>query len=366
MTVSQVGSTPDRIPVGILGATGAVGQKFVELLEGHPWFEVTVLAASGRSEGKLYRDAVNWFSDVSLPEYAAGINVCSINDEFECRILFSALPADIADTVERDLANRGHIVVSNARSNRLENDVPLIIPEVNADHLRLVEEQASFKNEGFVVTNPNCATVGLCCALKPIHDAFGIDAVQVTSLQALSGAGHPGVPALDSLGNIIPFIEGEEQKLSTEPAKLLGTIHAGHVEPAQLTISAQCNRVPVIDGHLLCVSIKLSDRSIGTEGTIVEKVRGVLESYAAPQEVQSLPSTPKTFIRVFDDDTSPQPRKHVGLGDGMTVSIGRLRACEVLDIKFVVLVHNTVRGAAGCAIQNAELVTSALSDVVGR
>jgi len=361
-------SKTSRIRVGILGATGAVGQKFVELLDGHPWFEVRELAASGRSEGKRYRDAVNWFSDVPLPDYAADLIVSSIDDEFESKILFSALPAEVADAVERKLADQGHIVVSNARSNRMAEDVPLVIPEVNSEHLGLVTRQASFSSGGFVITNPNCATVGLVCALKPLHDAFGVEAVQVTSLQALSGAGHPGVSALDALGNVIPFIDGEEEKLSTEPAKLLGSYDNGRVMPVQIAISAQCNRVPVVDGHLLCVSVKLSTRSrdaagtAGSTGLTVKDVRNALESFETPYEIRSLPSTPETFLRVFEEAAFPQPRKHVGLGGGMPVSVGRIRAVPVLDFRLVVLVHNTVRGAAGCAIQNAELVAQTFRD----
>ena len=348
--------TDRRIPVGILGATGAVGQKFVELLAGHPWFEVTVLAASGRSEGKRYQDVVNWFSDVPLPEYAADLTVVSIDADLDCKVLFSALPADIADTVERKLADRGHIVVSNARSNRMAADVPLIIPEVNPDHLNLVTRQPSFVSGGFVVTNPNCATVGLASALKPLHDELGVETVQVTSLQALSGAGYPGVSALDAVGNVIPFIGGEEEKLSSEPLKLLGSLVDGQVDSAQIVISAQCNRVPVIDGHLLCVSVKLLDSARESSTISADDISDVLRSYDVAAEVRDLPSTPDEFLHVFDDDLSPQPRKHAGLGEGMTVSVGRVRACPVLDFKFVVLVHNTVRGAAGCAIQNAELI----------
>ncbi|MCY4158548.1 MAG: aspartate-semialdehyde dehydrogenase [Bacteroidetes bacterium] len=334
---------------GILGATGAVGQKFVELLDGHPWFETTALVASGRSTGRQYREAVNWIGATEIPASVASMDVLPLGDDLPCDFVFSGLHASIADQAEPMLARAGYPVISNAKSFRMHSNVPLLIPEVNPDHTSLIKVQ-DWQSQGYIVTNPNCSTVGLTCALKPLHDTFGVNAVQVTTMQALSGAGYPGVPSLDALANIVPFIGGEEDKLVHEPNKLLGTLVETELLPASITISAQCNRVPVLEGHMECVSVKLeSDAS-------KDEVHDAFESSVSPIADLHLPSEPKKFLHVFEDERFPQPRQHSNLGAGMTVSIGRIRSCEVLDYKFVVLSHNTVRGAAGGAILNAELL----------
>ena len=339
-----------RYRVGILGATGAVGQKFIELLAAHPWFEVAELVASERSAGRRYRDAVNWIGSSSIPESIAEMEVTALTADLECDFVFSGLKAVVAEKAEWRLAEAGFPVISNARSYRMNPDVPLLIPEVNPDHTAQIARQGR-SSGGYIVTNPNCSTVGLTCALRPLYDAFGLEAVQVTTMQALSGAGYPGVSSLDALANVVPFIGGEEDKLVNEPCKLLGQLQPdGSIKPATIAISAQCNRVPVLDGHLECVSVKLSRQAS------VQDVCEAFEEFESPITRFGLPSRPERFLKVYDDDRFPQPRRHVETGRGMTVSIGRVRPCEVLDVKFVVLVHNTVRGAAGGAILNAELL----------
>lgn len=338
--------------VGILGATGAVGQIFVQLLADHPWFDVTALAASERSAGQPYRKAVNWIGKHPIPTRIADMTVQPTEPGLDCDFVFSGLSSSVAGDAERAFAEAGYPVISNAKNYRMQDDVPLLIPEVNPDHIALIEEQ-DWGSDGFIVTNPNCSTVGLVCALRPLADAFGVETVQVTTLQALSGAGHPGVPSLDALGNVIPYIGGEEDKMATEPRKLLGVLRQGRIEPASITVSAQCNRVPVKDGHTSCVSLKLS------KDASPEQVREALRTFQSPLEGKGLPSAPDTFIQVDDAPDYPQPDRHVNRGRGMTVSVGRIRSCEVLDIKFVTLVHNTVRGAAGGAVLNAELLVEA-------
>jgi len=339
-----------KLKVGILGATGAVGQKFVRLLENHPWFEITALAASSRSAGRTYRDAVNWVESTPIPESIAGLIVAEAKPDIECDFVFSGLDSAVATEIESAFAEAGYPVISNARNFRMENDVPLLIPEVNPDHLDLITRQERGAG-GFIVTNPNCSTVGLVLALKPLHDAFGLEAVSVTTLQALSGAGYPGVASLDALGNVVPFISGEEEKLAIEPLKILGQLTADGVQNAEISISAQCNRVPVMEGHLECVSVKLKRRASA------KQVAQALSSFKTPPQIQGLPTAPDSALEVLDEEDGPQPRKHVYSGNGMTVSIGRVQECAVLDVKFVVLSHNTVRGAAGGALLNAELLT---------
>ncbi|HEX7071200.1 MAG TPA: aspartate-semialdehyde dehydrogenase [Rhodothermales bacterium] len=335
--------------VGILGATGAVGQKFIELLEGHPWFRVTSLAASERSAGRPYREAANWIGSKPIPEQLADRVVDEAKPGIHCDLVFSGLDANVAGEIEASFAEAGYPVISNARNYRMQDDVPLLIPEVNPDHTTLIEKQR-WESGGFIVTNPNCSTVGLVSALRPLVDAFGVEAVQVTTMQALSGAGYPGVASLDALGNVVPYIGGEEEKMATEPKKLLGTLRDGHVEPLEIRISAQCNRVPVLEGHLESVSVKLRGKAT------TEEVKEALRSWRSPIAGLNLPTAPTPFIKVFEETNFPQPRRHAELGGGMTVSVGRVRPCEVLDFKFVVLVHNTIRGAAGGAILNAELL----------
>ncbi len=336
--------------VGILGATGAVGQKFVELLDGHPQFEIAALAASERSAGKPYREAANWIGGSEMPERVAEMEVLPVApDALDCDFVFSGLDASVAGEVERAFAEAGVPVISNARNHRMDPAVPLLIPEVNPDHTALIDGQTT---SGFIVTNPNCSTVGLVLALKPLVDAFGVEAVHVVTMQALSGAGYPGVSSLDALANVVPFIGGEEEKLASEPLKLLGTLEGGAVRPADITISAQCNRVPVLDGHMECISVKLRTPASP------EEVAEALDSFESPLAGLGLWMAPDRPLRVFTDERFPQPRRHVEAERGMQVSVGRVRACSVLDVKFVALSHNTVRGAAGGAILNAELLQS--------
>jgi aspartate-semialdehyde dehydrogenase len=335
--------------VGILGATGAVGQKFVELLAGHPWFEISAVAASERSAGKRYRDAVNWLGSGSIPADIANLMVQACEPTLDCDFVFSGLDSSVANDIELSFADAGFPVISNARNHRMREDVPLLIPEVNPDHTRLIRQQQE-SGEGFIVTNPNCSTVGLVSALKPLHDAFGVKRVIVATMQALSGAGYPGVASLDIVGNVVPYIGGEEEKLETEPRKLLGRMTEDGIQFADIEISAHCNRVPVLDGHTECVSVALSQQPSA------EDVAKVFRSFESEIDGLHLPSAPRPFIRLLNGDADPQPRRHVGIDGGMPVWIGRVRPCNVLDYRFVVLVHNTVRGAAGGAILNAELL----------
>ncbi len=341
----------ERFRVGILGATGAVGQKFVELLAGHPWFTITAVVASDRSAGKPYREAVAWMGGSAIPGEVASLTVKTSSESVDCDFVFSGLDATVATEIETDYASRGLPVISNAKNYRMDPAVPLLIPEVNPEHISLIEKQ-TWPHGGFIVTNPNCATVGLVSAIKPLHDAFGLEALHVTTMQALSGAGYPGVPSLDIQGNVLPFIEGEEEKVAMEPLKLLGSISNGEVAELEIPISVQCNRVPVVDGHLLSISVRL-ERSAKHEDIV-----SALQGFTASIDGLNLPSAPERFIQYFDDDRYPQPARHAMLGNGMTVSVGRLRPCAVLDFRFVTLVHNTIRGAAGGAILNAELLVS--------
>lgn len=328
-----------KISVGVLGATGSVGQKFVELLQHHPWFEVTALAASDRSVGKPYTQAANWFSGVPLHPPLGQMVVSPCEPNLPCRLVFSGLDASVAGEVETAFAKAGYVVISNSKNHRMDSDVPLLVPDVNPDQLELVHRQPYGK--GMIVTNPNCTTVGLVMALKPLVDAFGVESVMVTTMQALSGAGYPGVASLDIVDNVIPYIGGEEEKVETEPVKILGV---------PITISAHCNRVAVIDGHTQCVSVQL--KQTATRGQIIACWRG----YRSVPQAFQLPLAPEQPIRYFDEDRYPQPRLHRQLDKGMCTSIGRLRPCSILDWKFVLMSHNTIRGAAGGAILNAELM----------
>ncbi len=336
--------------VGILGATGAVGQTFIRLLADHPWFTVTEVAASERSAGQSYREAANWLSGKSIPDPIADRTVKPTEPAaLDCDFVFSGLTSAVAGEIEKAFAEAGVPVISNAKNYRLQDDVPLLLPEVNPDHASLIDEQ-NWGSDGFIVTNPNCSTVGLVCGLRPLMNAFEVEAVQVTMLQALSGAGYPGVSALDAVGNVVPHIGGEEEKMATEPRKILGTLRDGHVEWADLPVSAQCTRVPVRDGHLACTSVRFAE-NVGPAA-----VRETLEAFRSPLAGSSLPSAPEPFLQVLDAPDAPQPQRHVDAGGGMTVSVGRIQDCAVNDVKFVLLSHNTVRGAAGGALLNAELL----------
>jgi aspartate-semialdehyde dehydrogenase len=335
-----------KIPVAILGATGSVGQKFVELLAHHPWFEIAALAASDRSVGKPYREAVNWFQAAPLPRHIAEMQVQPCSPGVPCKIAFSALDAGVAGEIEEEFARAGCVVFSNSRNHRMDPDVPLLVPEINPDHMELARSQ---KYGGHIITNPNCSTIGLAMALKPLDDRFGVEQVHVVTMQALSGAGYPGVASLDIIDNVIPYISGEEEKMQTEPLKILGRLTKNGVHSHHMRISAQCNRVAVQDGHTECVSIKLR-----AEGTAEELIHAWTSFSAEPQKL-NLPTAPLSPIYYFSDHRYPQPKLHRGIDKGMAVSIGRLRPCPLLDYKFVLLSHNTIRGAAGGAILNAEL-----------
>lgn len=337
-----------KIPVAVLGATGSVGQRFVALLAEHPWFEVAALTASERSAGRPYGEAVHWLQETPLPETIAAMEVLPTVAPLPCRLLFSALDSTTASAVEGPLADAGYFVVSNASSHRMDADVPLIVPEVNPEHLELIHHQKR-SHGGAIVTNPNCSTIGLVMALKPLADAFGLEQVHVVTLQALSGAGVPGVPSMAVIDNLVPYIGNEEDKLETEPLKILGHYEAGRIVPAELTLSAQCNRVAVLDGHTECVSVLLGKRA--SQDEVSEALR---QFTALPQQLQ-LPSAPHRPVHVTELVDRPQPRLDRGRDGGMAVTVGRLRPCPLFDYKFVALSHNTLRGAAGGSILVAEM-----------
>ena len=341
-----------KVKVGVLGATGMVGQRFVELLQGHPWFEVTALAASGRSVGKTYRDACNWNISHDIPSATAGMVVQDCKPGLDCELVFSALPAEIAGPIEEDFARAGYNVSSNSRNHRMDPDVPLLIPEVNPGHIEIIPHQRRNRGwkTGFIVTNPNCSTIHMVMALKPLDDEFGLAKVMVTTMQALSGAGYPGVASLDSLDNVVPYIGGEEEKMESEPLKLLGRIENDGFVFADMVVSAQCNRVAVRDGHTECVSVELK-RKAGLD----EVIAALRDFKGRPQELQ-LPSAPARPIVVRPESDRPQPKFDRDDEKGMASVVGRVRKCPILDYKFVVLGHNTIRGAAGAAILNAELL----------
>jgi aspartate-semialdehyde dehydrogenase len=340
----------ERIPVAVLGATGSVGQRFIQLLEHHPWFRLHEVVASERSAGKTYGQAADWRLDTLLPRDASALTVKELGAELESRLLFSGLDSSVAGEAEDEYANRGCAVISNSRNHRMDDDVPLLIPEVNAEHVDAVEHQRK-RRSGYIVTNPNCSVMGLAMALAPIERAFGIDTVQVTTMQAISGAGYAGVASYAILDNVIPFIGGgEEDKIEKEPRKILGRWDGNRHVDASMTISAQVNRVPTIDGHLMTISLKLRNRAS------IEDVRAAIETFSGEPQRLGLPFAPKHPLHYIDAPDRPQPRLDRDREHGMAVSVGRLRPCNVLDLRMVALVHNTIRGAAGAAILNAELL----------
>lgn len=341
-----------RQKIGILGATGMVGQRFIQLLENHPWFEVDWLAASDRSSGKKYGEAVRWKLDTPLPERIASMPVSPATPTGAPKVIFAALDADIARELEPQFAAAGCAVISNSSAFRMEPSVPLVIPEVNGDHLALIENQTwRKKSGGYIVTNPNCSAIGLVMALKPIVDRFGIEAIFVSTMQAVSGAGYPGVASLDILGNVVPYIKNEEEKMEQETLKLLGRLNGHAVEPLAAKMTAHCNRVAVEDGHTESVSIKL-----GTKATREELIAAWVEF--APLTGKDLPTAPAQPVEYVAADDRPQPRLDRMRGAGMAATVGRVRPCGLLDWKFTVLSHNTIRGAAGAALLNAELLVS--------
>lgn len=341
-----------RQQIGILGATGMVGQRFIQLLENHPWFEVAWLAASDRSSGKKYGDAVKWKLDTALPERIANMTVSPAVPDGAPKVIFAALDADIARELEPAFAAAGCAVISNSSAFRMQEDVPLVIPEVNADHLPILEEQSWRKQSGgYIVTNPNCSAIGLVLVLKPLVERFGVDAIFVSTMQAISGAGYPGVASMDILGNVVPYIKNEEEKMQAETLRLLGSRNGKVVNPLAAKMSAHCNRVSVEDGHTESVSIKLSRKATREE---------ILEAWRefTPLAGRDLPMAPAQPIEFAGQEDRPQPRLDKMRGKGMAATVGRLRPCGLLDWKFTVLSHNTIRGAAGAALLNAELLVS--------
>jgi aspartate-semialdehyde dehydrogenase len=340
-----------RIPVAVLGATGSVGQRFVQLLEHHPWFRLHEVVASERSAGKSYADAADWRLDTLLPNDAAALTVKSLGGELESRLLFSGLDSSVAGDAEEHYANRKCVVVSNSKNHRMGADVPLLLAEINADHLAAVEKQKARRGGGYIVTNSNCSTMGLALAIAPIEQRWGIEQMHVTTMQAVSGAGWNGVTSLAILDNVIPFISGEEEKIEIEPRKILGAWDGERFVYAPMRISAQTNRVPTIDGHLMTISL-----AVRSDVPPVDEIKDALRNFkGVPQELQ-LPSAPKQPIHVLEEPDRPQPRLDRDRERGMSVSVGRIRPCPLLHIRMVALVHNTIRGAAGAALLNAELL----------
>jgi aspartate-semialdehyde dehydrogenase len=341
-----------RIEVGILGATGMVGQHFINFLQGHPWFDLKWLGASDRSAGKKYKDAMNWNLAGSTPNSVAGVTVEECKPGNAPKLLFSAMDASVATEIERAFAQAGHVVVSNSRNHRMESDVPLLVPEINPDHLQLVPGQQKARGwKGKIVTNPNCSTIVLTMGLAPLKQ-FGITKIVATTMQAISGAGYPGVPSMDILGNVIPFIGNEEEKMEQETQKILGEFRGDHIDPLPARMSAHCNRVAVVDGHTVTVSVEFSSKPSLTD------VRAAFDAFTAVPQQRHLPSAPPRPVIYMEEANRPQPRKDAERERGMAAFVGRLRACPVLDYKFVAMGHNTIRGAAGAAVLNAELMQS--------
>lgn len=340
-----------KIPVGILGATGIVGQRFIQLLEHHPWFEVAWLAASDRSEGREYSEAARWKLRTAIPDHVAKMKVSPASPDNAPKVIFAALDATIAKELEPHFAEAGHAVITNSSALRMHSQVPLVIPEVNPDHIKLIECQSwRRKSGGFVVTNSNCSAMGLVLALTPLHKQFGLDAVMAVTMQAVSGAGYPGVASMDILGNVIPYIANEEHKMEEETQKMLGSLSGSTVVAAPFKMSAQCNRVAVEDGHTESISVKLHKKVEPAE------IVHAWQRFRGAEQVANLPSAPKQPVRYLEQHDRPQPRLDVDFGHGMTATVGRLRPCNVLDWKFTVLSHNVIRGAAGAALLNAELI----------
>ncbi len=342
-----------RIPVAVLGATGAVGQTFIRLLADHPWFQLAELAASERSAGKPYAEAARWIGD-AMPEQVRGMTVLACDPrQVKSRLVFSALDSSVAGDVELAFARAGRLVLSNAKNFRMDDDVPLVIPEVNADHLALLEVQRAKRGwSGGIVTNANCASIMAVMALAPLHEAFGINRLFVATMQAVSGAGYPGVPSLDILGNVIPYIKDEEAKIEVEICKMLGRRADTRIEPADITISAHANRVPVENGHTVCLSVDF------LQHVSASAALDVLREWRGDASARDLPSSPARALLVTDEPDRPQPRRDVGAGRGMTVTVGRVRDDPLFDVKLVAMGHNTIRGAAGASVLNAELLVA--------
>jgi len=342
-----------RIPVAVLGATGAVGQRFVQLLSDHPWFEVAAVAASERSAGRSYAEACHWGLSGAPPARVAAMEVAALEPTLDARLVFSALPAPVARSVEPLFAGAGYVVCSNASAFRTAPDVPLLIPEVNAPHLDMLSRQREARGwSGSLVTSPNCTVTAVAMALKPLHDAFGAQKVFAASMQAISGAGYPGVASLDIIDNVVPYIGGEEEKVQHETRILLGDVVGGTRREAEVEVSAHCNRVPVVDGHTVCLSVQFERQPA------VSEALEVLRAFRGPLPVPNLPSAPLQPVHVRPEPDRPQPRRDRDTESGRVVTVGRVRECPLLDLRLVSVVHNTLRGAAGGAILNAELLVA--------
>ena len=340
-----------RLDVAVLGATGAVGQRFIQLLEGHPWFRVAEVIGSSRSAGRTYAEAAHWVLDGNPPSGVADLIVRSLDDSFDSPLVFSALPKEAALTQELELAAAGHVVCTNASANRMLPDVPLLLPEVNGDHIDLIDVQRRNRGwgSGALVANSNCTVMPVVMALKPLQK-YGIRRLHLVSEQALSGAGYPGVSSMDIIDNIVPFVPGDEGKMETESRKMLGDFNGEGIDELDMVVSATCTRVPVLDGHLVNISLDLAEQP--DIAAIIED----WERYTAEDPIPTLPSAPARPLQYLDQIDRPQPRRDREAGKGMMTSIGRLRECPILGYKFASLTHNTIRGAAGCSILNAELL----------
>jgi len=341
-----------KIEVGVLGATGMVGQHFVKFLQNHPWFDLTWVGASDRSAGKKYAEATSWRLDGGMPAAVAALDVQECKPGNAPKLIFSATDASVATEIEQAFANAGHVVVSNSRNHRMDQDVPLLIPEINGEHLKLIARQRKERGwPGQIVTNPNCSTIVLAMALAPMKQ-FGIARVVVATMQAISGAGYPGVASMDINANVIPFIGGEEEKMQQETQKILGDFLNGAVEPLAAKVSAHCNRVPVVDGHMVAVSVEFKNKPS------IADLRNAVETFTGLPQQRKLPSAPPRPLIYMEQQDRPQPRRDAERENGMAVFVGRLRECPVFDFKFLACGHNTVRGAAGAAVLNAELMQS--------
>ena len=343
----------NKIPVAVLASTGSVGQRMISLLDGHPWFEVVEVTASERSEGKTYQEACHWFLSKPMPEYVKNMKLLPTEASAlkQAKIVFSALPADIAKEIEPDFAKAGMYLSSNASAYRKDPLVPLLVPEINPDHLDLIELQHSqYGWSGGIITNPNCTTTGFVIPLHAIDQKFHVKQIFAFSMQALSGAGIPGVPSLDIIDNVIPYIGGEEEKLEFEPKKIMGTMNVDSLSLHPMAISSHTNRVAVVDAHTICCTIATEEKPT------VEEIIETVKSFQVPEVTRSLPSCPKQAIIYHEEPNRPQPRLDRDLENGMATSIGRIRKDTILDYRFVSVSHNTIRGAAGGSILNGELI----------
>ena len=339
-----------KIEVGVLGATGMVGQHFVKFLQNHPWFDLTWVGASDRSAGKPYAEATSWRLDGAMPEKIAGLTVQECKPGNAPKLVFSATDASVATEIEQSFAKAGHVVVSNSRNHRMDADVPLLVPEINGQHLQLISRQRAERGwPGMIVTNPNCSTIVLTLALAPLKP-FGIEKIIVTTMQAISGAGYPGVASMDINANVIPYIGGEEEKMQQETQKILGDFDGKSVKPLAAKVSAACNRVPVVDGHMVATSVQFAQKPD------IAEIRAAFDNFKACPQERNLPSAPARPVIYMEQQDRPQPRRDVERENGMAVFVGRLRECPVFDFKFLACGHNTVRGAAGAAVLNAELM----------